>query len=399
MRERLAASHRSCRHESSACARASAKINSSRRSSISSIPTESRAPAWRRARRRPRRGSRARCAQRRVHEVRVPPRSAGESRDRASADREAAMTALPDRLLAFSRPLSRLPDWVDAFVVAALCVAIAACVFGVTPSNLAVPLLSTGDGGAAQFIIKTVLEHGWYTQNPDVGAPFGTTMYDFPIPEPTHLLLIRTLGIFGRDPFLVFNLFYLSSFVSCALAAWWGLRFIGADRASAFAGAFLFTLLPFHFLRLGHLHLASYFAVPIFAAHATRLALYRAPHLPCELRFTAVSVLLLALAAGIGRLLRFLRMRLHRRGRRARGARIAPRGAAAHRRDLRSRHRRGSRREPRSERALSCARGCERTRRTPHRAGGRILWPAHRAAPAAVEHAPLRLDERVHPFI
>ena len=210
------------------------------------------------------------------------------------------MTALPDGLLAFSRPLSRLPDWVDAFVVAALCVAIAACVFGVTPSNLAVPLLSTGDGGAAQFIIKTVLEHGWYTQNPDVGAPFGTTMYDFPIPEPTHLLLIRTLGIFGRDPFLVFNLFYLSSFVSCALAAWWGLRFIGADRASAFAGAFLFTLLPFHFLRLGHVHLASYFAVPIFAAHATRLALYRAPHLPSELRFTAASVVLLALAAGSG---------------------------------------------------------------------------------------------------
>jgi hypothetical protein len=39
-----------------------------------------------------------------------------------------------------------------------------------------------------------VLDHDWYTRNPDLGAPFGATMYDFPIPEPTHLAVIRLLG-------------------------------------------------------------------------------------------------------------------------------------------------------------------------------------------------------------
>jgi len=196
--------------------------------------------------------------------------------------------------------MSRLPAWVDAVFVIALCVGVAMYVFGISAAALHVPLLSVGDGGSAQFIMKTVLDHGWYTRNPDVGAPFGATMYDYPIPEPTHLVLIRLLGLFGKDPFLVFNLFYLFSYASAALAAWWALRFLGADRWMAIAGAFLFAMLPYHFLRVPHIYLASYFAAPIFAAHAIRLAAYRAPHLPTELRLSAVSVVLLALAAGSG---------------------------------------------------------------------------------------------------
>ena len=61
-----------------------------------------------------------------------------------------------------------MPAWVDAIVLAFVCVALAMYVFGIAPANLDVPLLSVGDGGSAQFIMKTVVEHGWYTQNPDV---------------------------------------------------------------------------------------------------------------------------------------------------------------------------------------------------------------------------------------
>ena len=212
----------------------------------------------------------------------------------------AEMPIARERWFAIESKLARLPAWVDALVLAAFCVALAMYVFGISPANLDVPLLSAGDGGSAQFIMKTVLEHGWYTQNPDVGAPFEATMYDYPIPEPTHLVLIRALGVFGNDPALVFNLFYLLSFATTSIAAWWAFRFIGADRCMAFAGAFLFTMLPYHFLRLGHVYLASYFAVPIFAAFAVRLALYRAPHIGGELRLTLGALVLIALAAGGG---------------------------------------------------------------------------------------------------
>ena len=84
------------------------------------------------------------------------------------------------------------------------------------------------------------------------------------------------------------------------MAGWWALRFLGMERPLAIAGAFLFSMLPYHFLREGHLFLAAYFSVAIFTAHAMRLALYRAPHVRAELRVTALSLLLLAIAGGGG---------------------------------------------------------------------------------------------------
>ncbi len=196
--------------------------------------------------------------------------------------------------------ISRVPQWIDALFVAALCVAVALTAMGTWHLDLHVPYLSAGDASATDYMIKTVLEHGWYTRNPDVGAPFGATMYDFPIPEPTNFGLVWILGLFGRDPFLVYNLFYLFSFASVALAAWWGFRRLGIVRPMAIAGAFLFSMLFYHFIRLGHLFLASYFSAAIFATYATRLALYRLPHLSSDLRISFGTVLLLAVAAGAG---------------------------------------------------------------------------------------------------
>ena len=196
--------------------------------------------------------------------------------------------------------ISRLPQWIDALLAAALCVAAALTAMGSWHADLRVPYLSAGDAGATQYMIKTVLEHGWYTRNPDVGAPFGATMYDFPIPEPTNFGLVWILGLFGKDPFLVYNLFYLFSFASVALAAWWGFRRLGIVRPMAIAGAFLFSMLFYHFIRLPHLFLASYFSVPIFATYATRLALYRLPQLSSDLRISFGNALLLAIAAGAG---------------------------------------------------------------------------------------------------
>src|SRR6185312_13247249 len=67
-----------------------------------------------------------------------------------------------------------------------------------------------------------------------------------------------------------------------------------------FAGAFLFAMLPFHFIRVGHVYLAAYFAAPVFAALATKLALYQAPHVRDELRLTPGTLVLVAIAAGGG---------------------------------------------------------------------------------------------------
>lgn len=200
----------------------------------------------------------------------------------------------------FATASRRVPPWVDAVCVVALCVGIALLVFRLSPSQLRAPLLSAGDASASQYFVRTTLDHGWYLRNPDVGAPFGADMYDFPIPEPTHFLLVRLLGVFDHDPFSVYNLFYILSFGGVALSAWWALRFCGIGRLFSFAGAFLYAMLPYHFLRQPHLFLAAYYSVPILAAYALRLALYRAPHVRGELRLTVPGALLIAVCAGGG---------------------------------------------------------------------------------------------------
>ena len=195
---------------------------------------------------------------------------------------------------------SRVPTWVDDTVAALFALAVGACVFLSWPLDLHTPIGTGGDATSAQYIFKSILEHGSYTRNPDVGAPFGATMYDYPIPEPTHHAFIRLIGLFSKDPFVAFNLFYLLSFAVAAFTACWALRRLGIGRLPAIAGAIAFALLPYHFLRFSHVFLASYAAIPVFGYYALRLATYQAAHVPGAVRIGWFSVLAIATAAGMG---------------------------------------------------------------------------------------------------
>ncbi|TCO42764.1 hypothetical protein [Dokdonella fugitiva] len=194
----------------------------------------------------------------------------------------------------------RIPAWVDDVVAALFSLAVGACVFLSWPLDLHTPIVTGGDATSAQYVIKSILEHGSYTRNPDVGAPFGATMYDYPMPEPTHHAFFRLLGLFSKDPFLAFNLFYLLGFAVAAYTACWALRRNGIGRWPAIAGAIAFALLPFHFRRFGHVFLASYAAIPVFAHYTLQLATYRAPHVPGTVRIGALPLLAIAVAAGTG---------------------------------------------------------------------------------------------------
>ncbi|MEO7432126.1 MAG: hypothetical protein ABIR62_08880 [Dokdonella sp.] len=190
--------------------------------------------------------------------------------------------------------------WFDGGVAAFAALAIALYAFGMWPLALHVPMLETGDATFEQYVFKTVLDHRTYLRNPDLGAPFGATLYDFPIPEPTHQWMIRFIGLFTRDPFLAFNVFYLFSFATAAMAARWSLRRNGVGRLEAIAGAIAFAVLPYHFIRMGHTFLASYFAIPILGHYALQLATFKAPHLNDAVRLRVTTAVLLAIAAGSG---------------------------------------------------------------------------------------------------
>jgi phosphoglycerol transferase len=131
-----------------------------------------------------------------------------------------------------------------------------------------VPLDYSGDTVLNLTVIKTVIDHGWYLHNPDLGLPHGQDLYDYPVVsgETLNLLVFRLSRLLTGDPVVVLNVFYLLTFPLAAATAYAVLRWLRADQATSFVGALLFTLLPYHFMRGEvHIFLAAYYAVPLGA--------------------------------------------------------------------------------------------------------------------------------------
>jgi phosphoglycerol transferase len=160
------------------------------------------------------------------------------------------------------------------------------------------PLDYTGDTVLNLTVIKTVMEHGWYLRNPDLGFPQGQELYDYPVvsSETLNLLFFRFAGLFTDDPVVVLNVFYVLTYPLTALTAYFVLRRVPLARAVSLVMALLFAWLPYHFLR-GEVHvfLAAYYAVPLGAYLV--LAVLRGDPLLGRWRPTLVTVALCAVVA------------------------------------------------------------------------------------------------------
>ena len=161
-----------------------------------------------------------------------------------------------------------------------------------------VPLDYTGDSVLNLTLIKTVMEHAWYLQNPDLGFPHGQELYDYPVVsgETLNLLFFRLAGLFTDDPVVVLNVFYVLTYPLTALTAYCVLRRVPLSREVSLVMALLFAWLPYHFLR-GEVHvfLAAYYAVPLGAYLV--LAVLRGDALLGRWRPTLMTVALCAVVA------------------------------------------------------------------------------------------------------
>jgi hypothetical protein len=117
------------------------------------------------------------------------------------------------------------------------------------------------------MLAKGILDHGGYSENPSLGAPFGQELHDLALgTDQLNLALMELIGSVFSDAGEVLNLFYLLSFPLVALAAYLAFRLLGVSPWVATVCAALYALLPFHFVRgPGHLFLSSYYAVPLGA--------------------------------------------------------------------------------------------------------------------------------------
>jgi hypothetical protein len=149
---------------------------------------------------------------------------------------------------------------------AALASVIGAWVLQLWNANLKVPFLLGSDATTNLMIIKDVITHGWYLTNPNLAAPFGQELYDFPAynGDSFYLLIIKLLGIPFGNPAVVMNLFFLLGFPLVAITSFAVLRRLGISIGVAVMCSVLYAVLPWHFLRgEAHLFLGAYFMVPI----------------------------------------------------------------------------------------------------------------------------------------
>lgn len=133
------------------------------------------------------------------------------------------------------------------------------------------PILYAGDGIAHLTMIQDLIEGPWAYTSSRLGFPFGSVTYDYPLPDTGTLLALQALGRFSHSAGWAFNVYYFLGFALNAAAAYTVLRYMKLRRALCFLGAFVFTMLPFHFMRIHHLFYTWYFSAPIFTWYAIRV--------------------------------------------------------------------------------------------------------------------------------
>jgi len=137
--------------------------------------------------------------------------------------------------------------------------------------SIHVPLTYRGDGLLILTWIKRAMENPWIFHTDLMGAPFGADLYDYPIPDSGSILVLKILGIFSGSAGMALNIYYLAGFPINAIATYFVLRRLSLSQSFSFAGGFIFSILPFHFLRAGHLFYTWYFVAPIFIWYAYRI--------------------------------------------------------------------------------------------------------------------------------
>ena len=121
-----------------------------------------------------------------------------------------------------------------------------------------------GDNFEHAMWLKTTADHGWYLNNPRLGAPDGMDLHDYPLSDSVHFATVRLIRLFTTDYGVILNVFFLVGFPLAAWSAQFVLRWFGVSVPVSMMAGVLYSFLPYHFLRgQCHILLSGYFAVPL----------------------------------------------------------------------------------------------------------------------------------------
>lgn len=152
--------------------------------------------------------------------------------------------------------------WAGAIAVFTAIVSIRA--YGVSPFQ---PWLLDGtDVNLCYALVKTIMDTGWWTNNPYLGAPSGADFRDYPMIAADVLAIMQIwfLRLFTDNVFFVSNVLYLNTFILSAWCALWALRQLGTPLCIALCLAILYSTIPYHYFKgLYQLFNSQYFVYPV----------------------------------------------------------------------------------------------------------------------------------------
>jgi len=135
--------------------------------------------------------------------------------------------------------------------------------------DLSKPMFSYyGDSFFYSFIIKTVVDTGWFFSNSFVGLPHikgQFVIHDFPIhADSFNILVIKVIALFSSNVFEIGNYYFIFTFCFCAFSAFLALKNFGISNFISVLIAILFAFTPYHFVRCtSHLFLSNYGSIPL----------------------------------------------------------------------------------------------------------------------------------------
>ena len=150
-------------------------------------------------------------------------------------------------------------------LAAVLCLALLTVVLHLWNANWRAPFDGgKGDQYVNRYLVKTMIEEGWYLHNSRLAAPFGLNISDYPVVDSWHLALLKAISLAFPNDVITLNIYFVLGFPLTTLLSLAVLRKLGADYWPALVTAILFAFLPYHFLRNEcHIFLASYYLVPL----------------------------------------------------------------------------------------------------------------------------------------
>lgn len=131
--------------------------------------------------------------------------------------------------------------------------------------KFSMPPAYTGDGLFLSYNVKNIQDFGWWFKNPNVGAPFGGELYDYPFYfDSLFLFTFKIILILAKDWGKAINIFFIGIFPSTSMISYYVMRKFKINFLISILGSLCFTFLPYRFFRgAGHFYLSCYFLIPL----------------------------------------------------------------------------------------------------------------------------------------